>query len=98
MTKRKVLLLLAAVFAVVVGGFAAYDATRDNTGMLKLYGSIDMRTVELAFEESGRIEEVLVEEGMRVAAGQQLATLSERLCRHFSPSDAKMMRALVISL
>ena len=78
LTKRKVLLLLAAVFAVVVGGFAAYDATRDNTGMLKLYGSIDMRTVELAFEESGRIEEVLVEEGMRVAAGQQLATLQKR--------------------
>ena len=85
MTKRKVLLLLAAVFAVVVGGFAAYDATRDNTGMLKLYGSIDMRTVELAFEESGRIEEVLVEEGMRVAAGQQLATLQKRLVDRCSP-------------
>ena len=40
--------------------------------------ALTCRTVELAFEESGRIEEVLVEEGMRVAAGQQLATLQKR--------------------
>jgi HlyD family secretion protein len=40
---------------------------------LTLYGNIDIRDVQLAFNEQERIAEVLVEEGNRVSAGQVLA-------------------------
>ena len=78
LSKRNVFLLLVAAAVLVAGGFVAYDLTRDGARALKLYGSIDMRTVDLAFEESGRIKAVLVEEGARVSAGQKLAQLETR--------------------
>ncbi|MFH1604972.1 MAG: efflux RND transporter periplasmic adaptor subunit [Pseudomonadota bacterium] len=42
---------------------------------LVLHGNVDIRQVELAFNASGRIAEILVQEGDRVAKGQLLATL-----------------------
>jgi HlyD family secretion protein len=42
---------------------------------LVAHGNIDIRQVELAFNASGRIEQVLVHEGDRVKAGQLLARL-----------------------
>ena len=42
---------------------------------LTLYGNIDIRDVQLAFPEQEIIEQVLVEEGDRVAPGQLLASL-----------------------
>ncbi|WP_035237066.1 efflux RND transporter periplasmic adaptor subunit [Desulfobacter vibrioformis] len=47
----------------------------ENTGILKIYGTIDIRDASLAFTEQERIEAVLVEEGMRVKKGQVLAKL-----------------------
>ena len=47
---------------------------------MKIYGTVDIRDVSLAFSEQERIIEVLVEEGDRVKAGQVLARLkSDRL-------------------
>ncbi len=37
---------------------------------------MDIRQVSLAFEQSGRIEKLLVQEGDKVKAGQVLATLN----------------------
>jgi HlyD family secretion protein len=45
---------------------------------LVLYGNVDLRQVELAFNNSERIAAVLVEEGDRVKAGQILARLDVR--------------------
>jgi HlyD family secretion protein len=42
---------------------------------LVLFGNVDLRQVELAFNDSERIAEVLVEEGDKVARGQILARL-----------------------
>jgi HlyD family secretion protein len=42
---------------------------------LLLYGNVDLRQVELAFNNSERIAEVLVQEGDRVTRGQVLARL-----------------------
>jgi len=42
---------------------------------LVLYGNVDLRQVELAFNNSERIAEVLVEEGTKVTRGQVLARL-----------------------
>lgn len=42
---------------------------QDND-VLKLYGNVDIRQVDLAFRVPGRIAEVLVDEGDKVEAGQ----------------------------
>lgn len=75
---RKALVAVVAVFAAVVAGFVAYDFYGRDDDVLRIYGSIDMRTVSLAFEEAGRIAAVNVEEGMRVKAGEELAELERR--------------------
>ena len=46
-----------------------------NRERLILYGNVDLRQVELAFNNSERIAEVLVQEGDRVTHGQVLARL-----------------------
>jgi HlyD family secretion protein len=66
-----VVLLLAA------GGFAWwwFHNERSETGPLTLYGNVDLRQVDLAFNDAGRIAEVLVEEGAAVKMGQVVARL-----------------------
>jgi len=46
-----------------------------NQDRLVLYGNVDLRQVDLAFNNSDRIAEVLVQEGAKVARGQVLARL-----------------------
>jgi HlyD family secretion protein len=46
-----------------------------NQNRLVLYGNVDLRQVELAFNNSERIAEVLVQEGAKVKRGQVLARL-----------------------
>ncbi len=62
-----------------VGAVAAFLLWRFFTGAsagpLVLYGNLDLRQVELAFNNSERISEVFVEEGDRVSRGQILAKL-----------------------
>lgn len=78
--KKKIAAATVVVIALALGGWAfKHYAVSDSE--LKLYGSIDMRTVDLAFEESGRLASVLYEEGGQVKAGEILARLDERRYR-----------------
>lgn len=74
MTRTKAL-VIAAVLGIAVGLGCRFWPTGSADGQLKIYGSVDMRTVDLAFEESGRIGSVLVEEGDTVKSGETLARL-----------------------
>jgi len=68
------LLLLVAVAA----GFGLGRIGRNSDASqnrLVLYGNIDLRQVDLAFNNSERIAEVLVQEGAKVTHGQVLARL-----------------------
>ena len=47
----------------------------DGDGTLVLYGNVEIRQVELAFRVSGRLEEVMYEEGDIVIAGDAVARL-----------------------
>ena len=67
-----VVLVTAAIFA---GRYFYMDRHHPSASEFKLYGNIDIRKVDLAFNEQERIVEVLVEEGDRVSAGQVLAKL-----------------------
>ena len=77
-------LIVALVLAIAVSiAAAAWWQRRDRppAGALVLHGNVDLRQVSLAFDGSGRVAEVLVEEGNRVRAGAVLARLDVRTLR-----------------
>jgi HlyD family secretion protein len=66
------LLLVAIVIGFAIGRLGGHDK---NQNRLVLYGNVDLRQVDLAFNNSERIAEVLVQEGAKVARGEVLARL-----------------------
>jgi HlyD family secretion protein len=74
--KRGVLatLVIAGVVAATIGWWW-WRGHRKETGSLVLYGNVDLRQVELAFNGSQRVAEVLVEEGDAVKPDEVLARL-----------------------
>jgi HlyD family secretion protein len=73
-------LIVAVIGAAVVVGGALWWLTHQHKPAteLVLYGNVDLRQVELAFNGSERVAAVLVSEGDRVSSGQVLARLDTR--------------------
>lgn len=94
MMKRliRVIVLVVIVSAVVLGVRWHKEKAPDTTGTnLKIYGTIDIRDANLAFNEQERISRVLVEEGDRVEAGQVLAQLkTDRIEAQIAESQARV--------
>ncbi len=70
--------LLAVPAIVLVAAAGIWWFTHDHAGVegeLVLHGNVDIRQVELAFNASGRIDRILVQEGERVNKDQPLARL-----------------------
>ena len=77
---RKLLLALVALAAIAAGAWWWKGNRAETANALVLRGNVDIRQVALAFDANGRVAEVLVQEGDRVAKGQILARLdTERL-------------------
>ncbi|MEL5848885.1 MAG: efflux RND transporter periplasmic adaptor subunit [Candidatus Igneacidithiobacillus chanchocoensis] len=73
--KKRVILLLLVL---LIGAGLAYWWTHRPTAnphTLTIYGNIDIREVQSAFNDSGRVQKLLVQEGDRVTRGQLLAEL-----------------------
>ncbi|MTW19667.1 efflux RND transporter periplasmic adaptor subunit [Allochromatium palmeri] len=70
------LLLLAAALVYLFG--LKRSTNESDSSRLTLYGHIDVRQVDLAFEVSGRIESMVVSEGASVTRGEKLAQLDAR--------------------
>ncbi len=74
---KKTMILIA--LAVMIAGAAVYWWFHHSAGTsqneLQLYGNLDLRQVNLAFNGNERIETVLVQEGDRVEKGQVVGTL-----------------------
>jgi len=88
--KKKMLLLALLLAAAAAGGWWWWKLDRaPDESRLVLRGNIDIRQVELAFNASGRIAEIKVQEGDRVARGQLLARLdTERLKLQLAQAEA----------
>jgi HlyD family secretion protein len=72
--KRAPLILLVLIVIGLIAGVAWWFTHRGSAATeLTLYGNVDLREVDLAFNNSERIAQVLVEEGDRVHRGQVLA-------------------------
>mgnify|MGYP000304600972 FL=1 len=76
--KKAVVLVVAAAVAAGAGwGFAEWQKSREAKPSVA-WGSVDAREVSLAFEGSGRIAELLREEGEAVKAGDVIGRLDTR--------------------
>ncbi len=72
--KRAPLILLAVIVVGLLGGLAWWLTHRETPATeLTLYGNVDLREIDLAFNNNERIAEELVEEGDHVHRGQPLA-------------------------
>ena len=74
--KRRLWIIGVVLLAIIAAGIFWWSAERDdNAKELVLYGNVDLRQVDVAFNNSERIAAVLVQEGERVRKGQLLARL-----------------------
>lgn len=89
---RRVIVLLAIVVIAGAAGFAWWYTHRSSgTTEFVLYGNVDLRQTELAFNDSGRIAAVLVQEGDAVKEGQVLARLeTSRLMPQIAQAEAQV--------
>jgi HlyD family secretion protein len=79
MTKRRWLILVLAAAICAGGGVVWWIAhSKRPADVLALNGNIDLRQVELAFNDSDRIDAVLAQEGDRLVKGQVVARLDVR--------------------
>lgn len=72
-TKRVV--IIAAIVAVIGGIWLWTQREGDGDETLTLYGNVDIREVQLAFRQSGRVAQMLFDEGDAVEPGARVATL-----------------------
>jgi HlyD family secretion protein len=75
---KKVLIVGLVVLAAIAIGFGLGRLGRNpgkDQDRLVLFGNVDLRQVDLSFNDSERIAEVLVQEGAKVTRGQVLARL-----------------------
>lgn len=79
MNQRQKIGIGAAVLVLLVSiaGWRTWSA-QQTAGSLILYGNVDIREVELSFRVPGRLQELGVDEGDRVTAGQRIAGLDAR--------------------
>ncbi len=77
--RRTILILLLILVIGAVAGLAWWLTQRENSArQLVVYGNVDLRQVQLSFNNSERIAAVLVQEGDRVRQGQLVARLDTR--------------------
>jgi len=85
------LLLAAGSTAVILWRRHVAGEGAQASGMLRLFGNVDVRDAQLAFQDQGELASVAVEEGDEVAAGALLATLdTSRLADQIDAAKARV--------
>ena len=94
--KLKFVVRMVLVLAILGGGgYAAWlywlQPPAETTNGLTLYGNVDHRQVRLAFQSSGRIDSLAVDEGDSVKKGQLLAQIDPvRYEAHLAKAQAEV--------
>ena len=73
--RKRLILPIVAVAVVAAAAAAWWRKPQRAADAVQLYGNVDVRQTQLAFNDSGRVDTLLVHEGERVVAGQALARL-----------------------
>lgn len=90
---KRVLITVAAggLLLLILGGWWIYHSRELAASRLILYGNVDIRQVDLAFNGSARIEKMLAVEGQQVHKGQLLAQLeTDRLQQMVDAAKAQV--------
>src|SRR5699024_1278278 len=76
-SNRKVRWILIVAAVMVAAGLLLWWLLpeRDNDGVLRLYGNVDIRELELSFRQPGRRTSMAFDEGDAVSAGEIMAQL-----------------------
>ena len=83
--QRKIIVSLVVIVVLGAAGVFFWQRTHNHeppATTLTLYGNVDIRQVQLAFNGSDRIDRMLVREGEAVRQGQLLATLDATRLQH----------------
>ncbi len=76
MKKKRIIGFIILVLIICGVGVAVYlSIHHKTTGNLQLYGNVDIRQVQLAFHATGRVRQLLLQEGDSVKSGQLVAEL-----------------------
>ena len=84
------MLVGVALSAAVVGTFLFLHSRHGSSDSLTLYGNVDIREVQVAFNDSDRIVRMFVQEGDFVRPGELLAELDSR--RYAASADQARRR------
>ncbi|GGD69462.1 HlyD family efflux transporter periplasmic adaptor subunit [Croceicoccus mobilis] len=93
--KRRIIVGIAIAALVVIAiATSGFGLIARPAGPLTLYGNVDVREVEMAFQASGRVEEIPVEEGERVEKGDLLASIDASQAQdRLRQADAELAQA-----
>jgi HlyD family secretion protein len=92
---KKAIPVILLIGALAGGGWYFYGKYRSQDDSLVLHGNVDIRGVDLGFRVSGRIKEVLKDEGDAVKTGELLARIDpEPYERELEQAKAAHMQAV----
>ncbi|MBT4522223.1 MAG: secretion protein HlyD [Halieaceae bacterium] len=74
---KRIFLGLCVVGATLYGLWYYYGPKAETSGLLTLYGNVDIREVQLGFRTAGRLRQMHYEEGDVVRSGDLLAALDD---------------------
>jgi HlyD family secretion protein len=91
MRKKVVIALILVVVAAMAALYYGSTRSRDESGIIRVSGNIEVTTVELSFKLPGRVKERLVDEGETVKPSQIVARLdSEDLVQEVAGRRAEV--------
>jgi HlyD family secretion protein len=76
MKKGGIAAIIAVLLIVIAAAVWHFNKDQKSDQALTLFGNVDIRQVSLAFEQSGRIEQMNVQEGDHIQKGDVLAKLN----------------------
>ena len=77
MSRKRVVPIVVAVVVVAAAACLLFLRGSDAGGPLDASGTVEATDAQLGFQAAGRIDTILVDEGARVQAGQELARLDQ---------------------
>lgn len=72
---KRAIVIAAVVIVAGVIGFLWMQRTAHDDSLLRLYGNVDIREVQLAFRQPGRVAQMAFDEGDAVTSGTRMAAL-----------------------
>lgn len=93
--KKKIIVLI--LILLIAGGFFFLTREKKNPNELTLFGNIEIRQVDMSFQVSGQIAQMLKEEGDKVEKGELLAVLDDKdYSANLSKAKADVERTLAL--